>query len=82
MAQFVLLPPLKGQAKSLLMSAFMVSFGTICFLATALKGQAKSLLMPGYAKFLDTLSSAVAQFVLLPPLKGQAKSLLMLCQIS
>ena len=32
---------------------------------------------PGHAKFLDTFWSAVAQFVLLPPLKGQAKSLLM-----
>ena len=32
---------------------------------------------PGHTKFLDTLWSAVAQFVFLPPLKGQAKSLLM-----
>ncbi len=32
---------------------------------------------PGHAKFLDTFWSAVAQFVLLPPLKGQEKSLFM-----
>ena len=32
---------------------------------------------PGHAKFLDTFWSAVAQFVLLPPLKWQATSLFM-----